>query len=101
MFRHATATTAPRSLPVLCALALGMLLGVVTQTPAQADEAPPPRKESSRAKVPPPDPSKGGAGAHCKTTADCRPSHLCSKVGDHKECTPSPSDKPIRPPMMT
>jgi hypothetical protein len=39
-------------------------------------------------------PARKAPPTHCKTTKDCPQDHVCTKVSDHKECTPTT----IRPP---
>lgn len=53
---------------------------------AQAEQVPAPAAASEKKKADAPTP--------CKTTKDCPDQHLCTKVGDHKECKPSA----IKPP---
>lgn len=77
------------------ALFVGAFLGGALNMPrvhakapasAEADIAP----EQAPAKEKPPVP--------CKITKDCPVNHVCTKVGDHKECTPTPIKPPLHPP---
>ncbi len=42
-------------------------------------------------------PAKAKAPTQCKTTKDCPQDHVCTKVSDHKECTPTAISPPAAP----
>ncbi len=58
---------------------------VYAKTPPASSEQEPSASQAPARKAPP---------TQCKTTKECPQDHVCTKVNDHKECTPTA----IRPP---
>jgi len=87
------------------ALFVGAIAGGAASVPsAHAKPAPPSAVADSASQSPSQAPAQGAAKkappVHCKTTKECPQDHLCTKVSDHKECTPS-AIRPPTAPMVT
>lgn len=81
------------------ALLVGTMAGGAAGVPSVYAKAAPiaSQQEQSSAQQEPPAsqrPGKKTPPTQCKTTKDCPQDHVCTKVSDHKECTPTA----IRPP---
>jgi hypothetical protein len=74
------------------ALFVGTLAGGAASVPSAYAKASPvaPQQEPAADQAP----AKKAPPTQCKTTKDCPQDHICTKVSDHKECTPTA----IRPP---
>ena len=80
------------------ALLVGALAGGATSVPSAHAKAPAPSAvPESASRSPSQAPAKKAPPVQCKTTKDCPMDHLCTKVSDHKECTPSAIRPPVAP----
>lgn len=77
------------------ALLVGTIAGGAASVPSVYAKAAPiaSQEESSATQAP----AKKKPPIQCKTTKDCPEAHLCTKVGDHKECTPTAIKPPVAP----
>ncbi len=82
-----------RTFSLTTLLAAAVLGGSTLIAPAQADEAPPPRKRApstqskSKQEAPP--------AIRCQNNSECTAGQVCKPVGDHKECQAAPRPIPV------
>jgi len=81
------------------ALLIGALAGGTARVPSVYAKSVPiaSQQPAGDSQEPAQAPEKKKPPTQCKTTKDCPQDHLCTKVNDHKECTPSAIRVPVAP----